>query len=131
MYCPKCGTQAASSQSRFCYECGSEIDVPTGQQSASSSQQPGQDQGAGSSQRTWRGSIPVMQVSVKDNTLKTVLIAAGLVLLLPVILGAAALTFVAGIALLALAFKALPFIALCVIVYWVMSRRQHWSRVGR
>ncbi len=131
MYCPRCGTQAASSQSRFCYECGSEIDVPAGQHGASGPRQTGQDQNAGSSQRAWRGSIPTMNVTVKDNALKTVLMAAGLLLLLPVIFGALALTFAAGVALIALAFKALPFIALCVIVYWFMSRRQRWGRYGR
>jgi hypothetical protein len=131
MYCPRCGTQVASSQSRFCYECGSEIVVPAGQHGEFGAQQPGQDQQTGSSQRAWRGNIPVMNVTVKDSALKAVLMAAGLLLLLPVIFGALVLTFVAGIALIGLAFKALPFIALCVIVYWFMSRRQRWSRYGR
>ena len=115
MYCPRCGTQAASSQARFCSECGGEITEPAGRPSEQGARPAGQDTGAGPSQRAWRDNSP-------DSPLRVVLMAAGLVVLVPLML-------IAGLAVLGVAIHALPLIALCLVVYWVLSRRQRWSRV--
>jgi hypothetical protein len=119
MYCPHCGTKAASNQVRFCYECGAEIAVPAGRQSEPGSQQTGQET-TGPAQQIWCGTSPGRGPAGPSTALRTVLMAAGLVVLVPVIL-------IAGLALLGLAVHALPVIALGLLVYWALSRRQRWS----
>jgi hypothetical protein len=120
MYCPRCGTQATSSQSQFCYECGAALTGPTSQQDASGPQQTGPCPGF--ARPSWSGSVPGRGLLAADSPLRVGLMAVGALFLLPLIL-------IAGLALVGLAIHALPFIALGVIVYWALSRRRRWSGV--
>ncbi len=120
MYCPRCGTKAASGQSRFCHECGAELTGTTGQQDAAGPQQTGPCPGF--ARPSWSGPFPGRGLRAADSPLKVGLMAVGAVFLLPLIL-------IAGLALVGLTLHALPLIALGVLVYWALSRRQRWSGV--
>jgi len=145
MFCPHCGTKMTTGQQRFCRECGGEIGAPAqASQEAPEAGAPGMGQQQGG--HSWNASsassaMPPRQpfmlahVTVKDNTMKTLLIVGALLLLLPLAIplffGALLASVFAGFALIGLAFKLAPLIAVAIILYWVMSHRRQAMRAGR
>ena len=121
MFCPRCGTKTTTGTPRFCRECGGEIGADPGPE--------GQRAGSGPTTMPPR-QRPFMltHVIVKDNTMKTVLIAAGLLLLLPLAIplafGTLVAGVVAGVALVATAIKLAPVLALGIVLYWIVTRRR-------
>jgi uncharacterized membrane protein len=71
----------------------------------------------------------------KDTTMKTLLIVGGLLLLLPLAIPLAVGTFVAGlvasVALIAMALKLAPVLALGLVLYWIVTRQRRTLRSGR
>ena len=121
MFCPQCGTKTTTGTQRFCRECGGEIGADPGQE--------GQRAGSGSTTMPPRQRPSMLtHVIVKDNTMKTLLIAAGLLLLLPlaipIVFGTLVAGVVAGVALVAAAIKLAPVLALGIVLYWIVTRRR-------
>jgi uncharacterized membrane protein len=71
----------------------------------------------------------------KDTTMRTLLMVGGLLLLLPLAIPLAVGTFVAslaaGAALVAVAFKLAPVLALGLVLYWIVTRQRRTLRSGR
>jgi hypothetical protein len=138
MFCPRCGTKAATNSPRFCYECGAEI-PPAGETRASGAEE-GFDRAANSGPKgygaspTWDPRV-MTHVFTRDRSWRPVLIAGGLLLLLPLaiplIFGAVVASAFAGIALVALLVKALPVLAIVALVYWALSRPRRYTHQGR
>lgn len=123
MFCPKCGTRINASAGRFCPECGGEIAASAGQGSAGGG--PGYQSASSSGQSTPPYSAWPAYVVVKNRSRSPLLIAAVIVLALPLLFGAVMASLVAGVALIALAFKALPLIAVGLIVYLILTHQRH------
>ena len=136
MFCPHCGTKSTTSAQRFCRECGGEMNMtdgpaqesagPAGAQAQGSANGPGAAWGGASS--TPRQPFMLAQVTVKDNTMKTLLLIGGLLLLLPLAIplffGALLASLFAGFALIGLAFKLAPLLAVALIIYWFAKGRR-------
>jgi uncharacterized membrane protein len=71
----------------------------------------------------------------KDTTMRTLLMVGGLLLLLPLAIPLAVGTFVAslaaGVALVAVALKLAPVLALGLVLYWIVTRQRRTLRSGR
>ena len=132
MFCPQCGTQVTPGQQRFCRECGAEIGRDPDQEVRQAAQWP-----AGHARRA--SALPRCalsnQVMEKDTTMKTLLMVAGLLLLLPLAIPLAVGTLVAGlvagVALVAMALKLAPVLALGLVLYWIVTRQRRTLRSGR
>jgi hypothetical protein len=72
---------------------------------------------------------------MKDPTMKTVLMVAGLVILLPLALhfvfGLLLASLVAGAALVAMVIKLAPVLALGLVLYWIVTRHRRTLRSER
>ena len=133
MFCPQCGTKTVTGSQRFCRECGAEISPAAGQdqtaQGAQATQGTAQgpfNQACGASYSTLRPCA--VHVSVRDNPMKTLLMAGGLLLLLPLaiplVFGLLIAGVAAGVGLVALAIHLLPVLALAAVVYWIVAQRR-------
>lgn len=130
MFCPHCGTRVTVSKARFCGECGGEMTAAAGPDGGARQTA---DRGANASGASPHGPFTMTHVVVKDNAMRTILIAAGLLLLLPLAIplffGALLASFVAGIALVGILFKAIPLLAIGLLIYVVLRERrtQRWA----
>lgn len=139
MFCPQCGTKAKAGGSRFCHECGAELAATTEQRDAGAA--PGTSGPAWQGYRTSAGTpfqhplLTTTHVIVKDNTVKTVLIVAGLLLLLPlaipIVFGTLLAGLFAGVAVIGAAIKLAPVIAIALVVYWLLNRQRHATHASR
>jgi positive regulator of sigma E activity len=72
---------------------------------------------------------------MKDHAMKTVLMVAGLVILLPLALhlvfGLLLTSLVAGVALVAMVIKLAPVLALGLVLYWIVTRHRRTLRSER
>ena len=132
MFCPQCGTQVTPGQQRFCRECGAEVGRDPDQEVREATQRPaGDTRSAGALPR---GALS-NQVMEKDTTMRTLLMVAGLLLLLPLAMPLAVGTLVAGlvagVALVAMALKLAPVLALGLVLYWIVTRQRRTLRSGR
>lgn len=138
MFCPQCGTQVTNSKARFCRECGGEIDAASGQRDRATA---GATQGSAGPASGASSNVPPFQrpcmlthVMVKESWLKPLLMAAGLLVLLPLALallfGALVASLFAGIALIHVVFKLAPLLLIGVVLYWFMTRRRRTSQPG-
>lgn len=118
MHCPQCGKKLISNSQRYCQACGA--DVATA----------GRTNGRTGGGASWRSSIPV-PIVVKDTTMRTVLLVAAAVLLVPLALGALLATVAAGLALVGIVIHLAPVIAIGVIVYWLVNQRRRTVGAGR
>ena len=131
MFCPQCGTSVSSSQ-RFCRECGAEVGRDPDQGVRQAAQRP-----ADHARRA--SALPCCALSnqgmEKDTTMKTLLMVGGLLLLLPLAIPLAISTLVAGlvagVALVAMALKLAPVLALGLVLYWIVTRQRRTLRSGR
>src|SRR5437588_13024569 len=115
MFCPQCGTKVTPGTQRFCRECGADVGRDADQGARGAAQRP--------VERARRASpfarcVLSKHVMEKDSTMKTLLMAGGLLLLLPLALALAAGTLVAGVALVAMVLKLAPLMALGLVLYW-------------
>jgi uncharacterized membrane protein YvbJ len=93
MFCPQCGTNVSSGQ-RFCRECGAEVGRDPDRGVRQAAQRPADHARRVSALPRCALSNQVME---KDTTMKTLLMVAGLLLLLPLALPLAVGTLVAGL----------------------------------
>ena len=132
MFCPQCGTQVTPGQQRFCRECGAEVGRDPDQEVRQAAQRPADHAGMASALPRCALSNQVME---KDTTMKTLLMAGGLLLLLPLAIPLAVGTLVAGlvagVALVAMALKLAPVLALGLVLYWIVTRQRRTLRSGR
>ena len=114
MFCPQCGARVPTGTERFCKECGAEL-----------------GQGATALPRR----VLSNRLMKNDHAMKTLLIVAGLVLLVPLALhlffGLLLASVVAGVALVAMAIKLAPALALGFVLYWIVTRRRRTLRSER
>jgi uncharacterized membrane protein YvbJ len=128
MFCPQCGTKKLRGTQRFCQECGAEVGQETGQ---------GAREAADRAPRA--SSLPRRVLSnrmmKKDQTMKTLLMVAGLVILLPLamhlLFGILLASLVAGVALIAIGLKLAPVLALGLVLYWIVTRHRRTLRSER
>jgi uncharacterized membrane protein YvbJ len=118
MFCPQCGASVPTGAERFCKECGAEL---------------GRDPGQGAT--TLPRHVLSNRLMKKDHAMKTLLIVAGLVLLVPLALhlffGLLLASLVASVALVAMAIKLAPVLALGLVLYWIVTRRRRTLRSER
>lgn len=128
MFCPQCGTKTVTGNQRFCRECGAEIGAASSQanQTATGTDAPARGSYSAPAQRP----CMLTHVNVKDSALKTLLMAAGLLLLLPLVFGTLLAGVVAVVAVAALAIKLAPVVVLGLVAYWFITRRR-LSHAGR
>lgn len=139
MFCPQCGTKSLAGPQHFCRECGADMSAAPGssdQAAQGSARRPaGQAWGASSSRPSFGPPVLLAPVIVKDNTMKTLLLIGGLLLLLPLAIPLVFGTLVAGVvtgaALVALAVKLAPVLALGVVLYWIVTHRRRTYHSGR
>jgi uncharacterized membrane protein YesL len=71
----------------------------------------------------------------KDTTMRTLLMAGGLLLLLPLAIplavGILLAGLVASVALAAMVLKLVPVLALGLVLYWIVTRQRRALRSGR
>lgn len=124
MYCPRCGTKTIMGQQGYCRECGAAIDATAGTQ--------GHD--ATHAMPPHAHPFVISHVIEKDNTMRTLLMAGGLLLLLPLaiplVIGALVASFVTGAALIAILFKAIPLLAVALVVYLILNRQRRGHYYG-
>ena len=132
MVCPQCGMQMTPGTRRFCRECGAEVGA-------------GPDQGTGDAAQRPAAHAPDAaplprrvqsnQVMEMDTTMKTLLMVAGLLLLLPLaiplLVGTLVAGLVAGVALVAMVLKLAPVLVLGLVLYWIVRRQRRTLRSGR
>ena len=125
MFCPKCGTRAVAGDQRFCRECGAELSAQPAAESR---------QGPGASFAIPPRPYTYIRGMAKGSPLKTLLIIAGVVLLVPLALhllfGIVVAGLVLSVALIGLAFKLLPILAVAALVYWIVMRQRRTLRHG-
>ena len=118
MFCPQCGARVPTGTQRFCKECGAEV---------------GRNPGQGASSLPRR--VLSNRVMKKDHAMKSLLIVAGLVLLVPLALhlffGLLLASLVTGVALAAMVIKLAPVLALGLVLYWIVTRRRRTLRSER
>ncbi len=130
MFCQQCGTRVTTSTQRFCQECGGIIAPAQG---------PSSDQQGGNgaprlqlSTQVWHvtPSLPPMttRVIVHNTALRTLLMAIGLCLLLPLAIPLFFGSLIAGFALLGLFIHLAPLFAMAIVVYWFLTRQRHTLR---
>jgi hypothetical protein len=131
MFCPQCGTNVSSGQ-RFCRECGAEVGRDPDRGVRQAAQRPADHARRVSALPRCALSNQVME---KDNTMKTLLMVGGLLLLLPLAIPLAVGTLVAGlvagVALVAMVLKLAPVLALGLVLYWIVTRQRRTLRSGR
>lgn len=129
MFCPHCGAQASSGTARFCRECGGEIGAATAQ--TSTPRDSATNGAPGSANQSWgapRHCMTTTNVYMKGSMMKPLLIAAGLLLLLPLAIplffGAIVASVFAGVALVGFALKLAPLLAVGILIYWALNRQR-------
>jgi uncharacterized membrane protein YvbJ len=132
MFCPQCGTKVPTGTQRFCRECGAEVGHDPGQGAQEAAQRPA-DHAQRASSRPRR--VLSNHVMKKDQTMKTLLMVAGLLLLLPLamhlLFGILLASLVAGVALIAIGLKLAPVLALGLVLYWIVTRHRRTLRSER
>jgi zinc-ribbon domain len=131
MFCPQCGTNVSSGQ-RFCRECGAEVGPDPDQEVRQAAQSTADHVRRASALPRCALSNQAME---KDTTMRTLLMVGGLLLLLPLAIPLAVGTLVAGlvagVALVAMALKLAPVLALGLVLYWIVTRQRRTLRSGR
>jgi len=120
MFCSQCGTRAATSNQRYCPECGNDRTVPT----AAPASGPAPESAPGQVPPTYMAYTPVVRVDHHHGLLRPLLLLVGAFMLLPLLIPLAFGSLVAGVVLIGFMLKALPLLALCAFVAWFVSRRQ-------
>ena len=132
MFCPQCGTQVTPGQQRFCRECGAEVGRDPDQEVRRAAQRLADHARRASVLPRCALSNQAME---KDTTMRPLLMIGGLLLLLPLAIPLAVGTLVAGlvagVALVAMALKLAPVLALGLILYWLVTRQRRTLRSGR
>lgn len=122
MFCPQCGTKTTRAQQQFCRECGASIDGAAG------SQQRGGGTAAATPPLQRQRPYSATHAVREGNALRTLLMVAGAVLLVPlalvVVFGLLATSLVIGAALIATAIKLAPVVAIGLIIYWALTRQR-------
>lgn len=126
MFCPKCGTKSAVPGARFCRECGADMGAAmAGEQS---------NQEGWSAPPRPRPSLPMKGIT-QGGAMRTVLLVAGALLLIPLalhlIFGLVVAGVVVSVALIATAIKLAPLIAIGFLVYWLVARQRRPHHSGR
>ena len=121
MFCSQCGTRAATSNQRYCPECGNDRTVPS---TAAPASGPAPESARGPVSPPYMAYTPVVRVDHHHGLLRPLLLLVGAFMLLPLLIPLAFGSLVAGVVLIGFVLKALPLLALCAFVAWFVSRRQ-------